>query len=100
MNISTLTTDGVSRIKLNGRFTFDKHKDFRLAIKDQLTGKSRNIEIDFGQVDYLDSSALGMLLLAREQASQAGKTVALTNCRGNVKAVLDVANFQRLFEIS
>lgn len=100
MNISTLTTDGVSRIKLNGRFTFDKHKDFRQVIKDQLTGKSRVIEIDFGQVDYLDSSALGMLLLAREQASQAGKTVALTNCRGNVKAVLDVANFQRLFEIS
>jgi anti-anti-sigma regulatory factor len=40
-----------------------------------------------------------MLLLLREKAQAANKTVALRNCRGTVKQVLDIANFGRLFAI-
>ena len=57
-------------------------------------------EDDLGKREVIDSAALGMLLLARERAGEQGKTVALANCRGPVKAVLDIANFQRLFAIS
>ena len=87
-------------VKLSGRFTFDNHKEFRSAFSQQLAGKSNQINIDFGSVEYIDSAALGMLLLARERAGEQGKTVTLTNCQGPVKAVLDIANFQRLFSIT
>jgi hypothetical protein len=40
-----------------------------------------------------------MLLMLREKAQAANKTVALTNCTGAVKQILDVANFGRLFPI-
>ena len=56
--------------------------------------------IDLAGVDYLDSSALGMLLLLRDRAAAASKAVSLENCRGNVRQVLDIANFGKLFKIS
>ena len=58
----------------------------------------RNDEIA-EEVDYLDSSGLGMLLMLREKAQAANKTVSLRNCRGAVRQVLDIANFAKLFTI-
>ena len=40
-----------------------------------------------------------MLLMLREKAQAANKSVALANCTGPVKKILDVANFNRLFAI-
>ena len=72
-------------LKLGGRFDFHSHRDFRSAYEKILeTGGFREITIDFGEVDYLDSSALGMLLLLREKAEGAGKNVVLAGLKGTV----------------
>lgn len=87
-------------LKLGGRFDFHSHRDFRAAYEQVLeTGPVKEIVIDFGEVDYLDSSALGMLLLLREKADAAGKRVVLAGLKGTVKQVLDIANFGKLFTI-
>ena len=90
--------DGKSVIRLEGRFDFNAHRTFREAYEPALGLPTiTEFEIDFGQVDYLDSSALGMLLMLKEKAQAAAKTVALANCRGTVKQVLEIANFGKLF---
>lgn len=58
------------------------------------------IEISLAEVDYLDSSALGMLLMLRERALTANKQVALSNPNKMVSQVLDIANFHKLFTIA
>ena len=89
-----------ARISLSGRFDFSAHRDFRAAIDTQIKAAAvQAIEIDMGSVDYLDSAALGMLLLLRDQANNARKTVILSNCRGVVQQILDIANFKKLFTI-
>ena len=47
----------------------------------------------------MDSSALGMLLLSRENAATERKTVVLVRPAENVRQVLEVANFHKLFTI-
>ncbi len=87
-------------LKLGGRFDFHSHRDFRAAYEKVLeTGAVREIIINFGEVDYLDSSALGMLLLLREKAEGTGKSVVLAGLQGTVKQVLDIANFGKLFSV-
>ncbi len=100
MQVKTSSRDGKSFIQLHGRFDFSSHREFRGAYDEVLreTGV-RDIELDLGGVDYLDSSALGMLLLLRERAEAASKRVTLVNCRSAVRQVLDIANFGRLFPI-
>jgi anti-anti-sigma factor len=87
-------------LKLSGRFDFHSHRDFRTAYEQALeSGRVRIVEINFDGVDYLDSSALGMLLLLREKADAGGKHIELSGLKGTVKQVLDVANFGKLFTI-
>jgi anti-anti-sigma factor len=101
MQITVEKQGETARLALNGRFDFSSHREFRNACDDALqTPDVKEIEADFSRVEYLDSSALGMLLLLREKAHSANLKVSLTNCTGLVQQVLDVANFQRLFTIS
>ena len=100
MLIDVHTASGTARVALRGRFDFNCHREFRSACDGALGDPSaNNIEIDFGGVDYLDSSALGMLLLVRERAQAAHRPVRLANCKGIVADVLKVANFGKLFPI-
>jgi anti-anti-sigma factor len=87
-------------IRLTGRFDFNAHRDFRDAYEGLIgSADVKQFEIDLAQVDYVDSSALGMLLMLKEKAQAASQTVALLNCRGTVRQVLDIANFGKLFEM-
>ena len=88
-------------IRLQGRFDFNTHRDFRDATENAVgLANTREVVVDLGGVDYLDSSALGMLLMLRDRARGVNKAVSLVNCRGAVKQVLDIANFGKLFTIA
>ena len=99
---ATITKDAAkATIKLNGRFDFNTHRDFRSAYEPLITDAAvKAVTVDFSGVDYLDSSALGMLLMLRDKMSGVNKDVSLTGVQGNVKQVLDIANFSKLFRIA
>jgi len=100
MLITEKTDNQVTRLSLEGRFDFHSHRDFRSAYESVLAKPTiREIVVDFNRVDYLDSSALGMLLLLREKAEAGSKKVKLANLSGAVKQVLEIANFGKLFAI-
>jgi HptB-dependent secretion and biofilm anti anti-sigma factor len=99
---TTVTKESSSAtLKLNGRFDFNTHRDFRAAYEAVLTdAEVKSLSVDFSGVDYLDSSALGMLLMLRDKMGGVNKDVSLTGVQGNVKQVLDIANFGKLFRIA
>lgn len=101
MHTSVEQDNGRAVVKLSGRFDFNSHREFRAAYEN-LLGRSdlKEFVVDLGSVDYLDSSALGMLLLLRDKVALENKSVSLANCQGNVRQVLDIANFGKLFKIS
>ncbi len=99
MDVTVNSVDGITVLKLGGRFDFNAHRDFREAADRVLQDKG-DVRVDLDEVVYLDSSALGMLLMLRDKAKSAGREVQLTNARGSVRQVLDIANFGKLFTIS
>jgi anti-anti-sigma factor len=101
METSVSANDGKAVIRLTGRFDFSAHREFRHAVDRALEPRDvREVQVDLGSVAYLDSSALGMLLMLRDRARAANRRVCLANCRDAVKQVLDIANFGKLFPIS
>ncbi|MBB1486832.1 STAS domain-containing protein [Oceanospirillum sediminis] len=101
MNIQTSTSNGQSVMRLNGRFDFNSHKVFRESYQKLLDDSSvKSIAMDLSQVEYLDSSALGMLLQLKEKADSSNKVLKLQNCSQLAKDVLAIANFDKLFEIT
>lgn len=100
MQANTGIESGVAVVRLAGRFDFNAHRDFRAAYEPLVADSGvREITIDLGGVEYLDSSALGMLLMLRDKTGAVNKALVLANPRGPVKQVLDIANFGKLFRI-
>ncbi|MDP1527266.1 MAG: STAS domain-containing protein [Rhodocyclaceae bacterium] len=99
MQTSISNRDGNTVVVLNGRFDFNAHREFRETVDQAVKETAAKIHVDLGGVDYLDSSALGMLLMLRDKAKGAGKEVLLANARGAVKQVIEIANFGKLFPL-
>lgn len=59
----------------------------------------KHIVLDFGGVSYMDSMALGALLLLRERSMARSKTLTLADLQPKVRSLLALANVQKLFEI-
>jgi anti-anti-sigma factor len=100
MHAELTTTHDTAVIRLSGRFDFSSHREFKQCYEDAFSEPAvRKVVVDMKNVEYLDSAALGMLLLLKQAADQLTLPVALQNCWGLVKEILDVANFGVLFEM-
>ena len=100
LNVEIRDNNGKLKLLMSGRFDFNSNRDFRKAYEEGMKRiSSGNIELDFSGVDYMDSSALGMLLLFKERAGEENRNIALVNCQESVREILDVVNFGKLFTI-
>jgi anti-anti-sigma factor len=91
---------GVADLRLHGRFDFSIFRSFRELYEPAVVDPEVDtLRLDFTAVEYVDSAALGMLLMLREKVEKLGKRVVLAGCQGGVRQLLDNAHFGRLFEI-
>lgn len=100
MSINVEVRDHTARISMSGRFDFQVHREFKDAYTALLVNDAlREIEIELSRVEYLDSSALGMMMLLRERGESVNKTVVLSKPNQLVAQILEIANFGKLFTI-
>lgn len=90
--------DDVREIRIQGRFDFSVYSQFLAAFRDT-DGTRTRYEIDLRGTEYIDSAALGMLMLLREHAGNDGKRVILRSPKPKVREILAIANFNRLFHL-
>lgn len=86
-------------IRLASRFDYSYHREFNEAyvpLLDEPTVKK--IVLDFSTVQYIDSSALGMMVLLQKKALNVGKAVVVKSAKGEAAEILRMANMQKLFE--
>ncbi len=83
---------------ISGRFDFGIHQEFRKATEQAGNGVS-SIIVDMTRVDYLDSSALGMLLVLRDKVGESNSAVHIKGAKPDVQKILEIANFDKLFTL-
>ena len=79
---------------MQGRFDFSTHQEFKSAYEGR---NSERFCVDLRNATYIDSSALGMLLLLRDHAGES--PVSIVNCNPVVRKILTISNFEQLFDI-
>lgn len=101
MQVSQSIAEGKATLSLTGRFDFNTHREFRTHYESALDSPDiKTLDIDMSGVDYLDSSALGMLLMLRERADARNIKISLSNTTDTVKQILHIANFNKLFAVT
>jgi len=99
VNVTTIPAERKVIIRIDGRFDFDVHREFRDAYRRE-GGPETEYVVDLGGTQYMDSSALGMLLLLRDHAERNGARVRVINCGPEIRKILTIANVDRLLEIA
>ncbi|MDH5545977.1 MAG: STAS domain-containing protein [Gammaproteobacteria bacterium] len=97
MPVSSKENGGSVNIVVTGRFDFNDHSNFRESYRN--FAPSARYNIDMSGTEYMDSSALGMLLLLREHAGGDSASITISGCKPEIHKILSIANFQKLFEI-
>ncbi|CAI8986014.1 MULTISPECIES: STAS domain-containing protein [Pseudomonas] len=96
--VTEVSPDGEKlTISVKGRFDFAKHQDFRASYENKAL---KAVVVDLKEATYLDSSALGMLLLLRDHAGGDDSDVRVVNSNSDVRKILAISNFDKLFDIS
>ncbi|VVM90629.1 STAS-domain containing protein [Pseudomonas fluorescens] len=97
---SEVSLDGKKlTIAIKGRFDFGSHQDFRGSYE-RFYKVPESYVVDLKDTTYMDSSALGMLLLLRDHAGGDDAQVKVINSNSDVRKILAISNFDKLFDIN
>ena len=87
-------------IAVKGRFDYKLSQTFRDTYRNLPGSEDISYHIDLSETEFMDSAALGMLLLLREYAKCHGGSVSIEQPGSQVESTLKVANFDQLFTIN
>ena len=98
--VTEISADGQKlTISVKGRFDFAKHQEFRESYDLADRAMPSSVVVDLKEATYLDSSALGMLLLLRDHAGGENSDISVVNSSSDVKKILAISNFDKMFDI-
>ncbi|MBF0467390.1 MAG: STAS domain-containing protein [Desulfamplus sp.] len=100
MKVQPIVSDDGKTLTLEvwGKLDITLYKSFNDSYKDKVASVSKVI-IDFSEVEYVDSSGLGMLLVLRERCGGDEADIDIVNANTSVRKILETTNFQQLFTI-
>lgn len=100
LTIASRSVDGVTVLDLSGRITLGEGSvQLRDAVRDLIGKGQKNILLNLGDVNYIDSSGLGELVSAYTTAKNQGASVKLLNLTRKVKDVLQLTKLYTVFDI-
>lgn len=86
-------------VGISGSFAFHLQSDFRKAYE-SISKTTVSVVLDFGGVDYMDSSGLGMLLVMKKYLDDAKVSYEITNSRDQTLDLLKMTHFDKFFKIN
>lgn len=99
MEFAVRNTPASTEISLSGRMTFADHDSFRdvIAAFDRPAG--HKMVFDLSKLEFVDSSGLGMFIIARDTAQKKNLDFAIRGARDEVLRLMTVARFHKMFNI-
>lgn len=94
-----LSEDGTNLvIELGDKFDFREVQDFRQAYMDDVENVTK-VVVDLRATEYMDSSALGMLLNMQKTLASHVENFSIVNCRPQITKILKISRFDKKFNI-
>ena len=100
MNITQSISGENCDVIFSGTFTFSDTMPFSEVINMVKTSAIGHFVFHINKLEFIDSSGLGMLLLARDAAKEQQKTLVLKGLQGQVKKVFEMACFGQYFTVN
>jgi anti-sigma B factor antagonist len=98
MSISERRVEGVAIIDVSGQLTQDAGNALSAKVRSLLQQGERQLVVNLGNVSYMDSSGLGMLVSASATATRQGGTLKLLSVTRRLQDLLVITKLVKVFD--
>ena len=95
MTITEETHSDTVTLKLEGSFTYTQRKLFQETLKNIAPKTVEHIIVDLSQVSFLDSAALGLLMITHRQLVADKRKLSLAHPQSTVRQIIELANLHK-----
>lgn len=89
----------VATIRMPKRFDYSSSAEFNTRIADVLANAG-TITLDCIELEYIDSAGIGLLVMSQKKAQARQSKLAIVNLKSAPKEILQLANLQKIIDIS
>lgn len=93
--IRAATDDHTGTLTVVGELDIATRPQLEEKVRALLLGGAQRVVIDLGELSFIDSSGLGLLVVLHEQANADGWTLSLTRAFGQVLSVVQLTGADR-----
>ena len=94
----TQAQDQTTIARLTGSLTVVNAPDLRMGLLDAIkANKPKVLALNLAEVDFVDSSALGVFVEARREMAQGQGSVTFTNVNEDVRGLMRIMNLEAVF---
>jgi anti-anti-sigma factor len=80
-------------------FTYGARKEFTSTVDRVKHAGCRHLILNFDQVTFVDSAAIGLLALAAQQFKLEDRKLSMVSPQGTVKQILELANIHTMIPV-
>ena len=99
MEIIEEEKNSINIFKLNGRLDSNTSQGFETKVFDAISSGSKNMVIDFKDIDYISSAGLRVILKATKALKREEGKIMLCSMQDYVKEVFEIAGFDTFLPI-
>ncbi|MFK7790545.1 MAG: STAS domain-containing protein [Phycisphaeraceae bacterium] len=96
---ATKSQDSTTIAKLTGSLTVINAPDLRVGLLEAIkANKPKVLALNLAEVDFIDSSALGVFVEARRQMTAGDGSVTFTNVNADIRGLMRIMNLESVFD--
>jgi anti-sigma B factor antagonist len=99
MHIDVTTAGPVTVVKIDGRLDSNTSKELEDTVMGLVTSGTTRLLMDFGGVDYINSSGLRVLLMAFQHLKKGGGQLHLCDIKDYMREVFEISGYNEIFPI-
>lgn len=99
MNIEINDIDNQVNVIVNGDIEMMTIKEFKEKLFDLGQNVDKDVELDLSNVDYIDSSGVGVLISLMKLQKKKGKTLKIAKVSSQVMNVLQLSSLSDVFNL-
>ena len=87
-------------IRLSGNITgIPNDAEFNNAIKNLLEEKNKKIVVDFGEISYVNSTGLGIIVRGYQSVKAAGGNIKLASPNKKMQSLIELTKLDAIFDV-
>ena len=99
LDIRETDREGIAILALKGRLTVGEASSIREKVNELLAKDKKNVIFDLAQVDYIDSTGLGSMVICYTTIKKAGGALKLLNLNKRNIELLLLTKLHTIFEV-